>query len=141
MAEPERPLWEDLRAELERLGADLQEMVRLRWQLARLEIDAAAGAARRLAIVLAVAGALALTALPLLAVALAEVLDGQLGVPRIAWLAIFASVLLVAGAVTGWLAWRHFRRRLVGLEESLEELREDAVWLREWVRGPEEKDE
>lgn len=141
MAEPERPLLEDLRGQLERLGADLREMVRLRWQLARLEIDAAAGAARRLAIVLAVAGALALTALPLLAVALAEVLDGQLGISRIAWLAIFASVLLVAGAVTGWLAWRHFRRRLVGLEETLEELREDAVWLREWVRGPEEKDE
>jgi len=135
MAEPERPPWEDLRVELERLSGDLQEMVRLRWQLARLEFEEAAGAGKRLAVVLAVAAALALTALPLLAAALAEVLDGQLGISHVAWLTILASALLVAGAVTGWLAWRHFRRRLVGLEESLEELREDAVWLREWTQG------
>ncbi len=135
MTEPERPPWEDLRVELERLGGDLREMLRLRWQLARLEIEAAAGAGKRLAVVLAVAGAMALTALPLLAAALAEILDGRLGISHVAWLTILAAALLVAGAVTGWLAWRHFRRRLVGLDESLEELREDAVWLREWMQG------
>ncbi len=135
MPEPERPPWQDLRVELERLGGDLREMLRLRWQLARLEIDAAAGAGKRLAVVLAAAAAMALTAMPLLAAALAEILDGQLGISHVAWLTILAAALLVAGAVTGLLAWRHFRRRLVGLEESLEELREDAVWLREWTQG------
>ena len=40
--------------------------------------------------------------------------------------------LLVAAALVAWLAWRRFRRRFVGLEETLEELREDLVWLQEW---------
>jgi hypothetical protein len=43
--------------------------------------------------------------------------------------------LLTAAALVGWLAWRRFRRQFTGLEETLEELREDLVWLQEWSRG------
>jgi hypothetical protein len=31
----------------------------------------------------------------------------------------------------GSLAWRRFRRNFIGLRETLEELREDVLWLKE----------
>ena len=40
-----------------------------------------------------------------------------------------ASYVVVAAAGVGWLAWRRFRRHFVGLEESLEVLREDRAWI------------
>ena len=43
MADPDRPLLADAKAEVARLAADLSEMAGLRWQLAMLEARAAAG--------------------------------------------------------------------------------------------------
>lgn len=133
MPEPERSPLDAVREEAVRLGADLREMALARWQLARLEVEAAAADVRRLAVVLAVAATLALTALPLAAFCLAEALDQRLGIPRAAWLGIFAAILLGTGLLTGWLGWRRFRRQFTGLQETLEELHEDGVWLREWL--------
>jgi len=138
MAEAERPVLDQLKDEIAGLGAELREMAALRWQLARLELDAGLRQVRRLALSLAAAGVMAFAAFALVASALAELLQGWLGGSRAAWLAILAAGLCAGAALTGWLAWRSFRRRFTGLRETLEELREDAVWMGEWARGKDE---
>jgi hypothetical protein len=134
MAEPDRtrPLLADLGDELRALGSELRESLALRWQLALLELRADRRSAVRLAIGVSVSGVMALSALPLLLVWLAARLDQWLGVSRDGWLLILGLALLLSGLASGYLAWRRFRRRFLGLEQTLEELREDAAWLREW---------
>jgi hypothetical protein len=127
-----RPLLERLGKEVTGLGNDLRESLALRWQLAALEIKADLRSGRRLAVGLAVAIVMALTALPLLLVAGAMELDGCCGLSTTGWLAIGGGVLLVTAPLFAWLAWRRFRRHVVALQQTLEELHEDAVWLREW---------
>ena len=134
MAEPERGLLDQLRQEVSRLGGELRQMAALRWQLARLEVEADLRHVQRLALGLAVASTMAVAAVPLVCVALAEVMETCLGISFAGWLAIFAAALLVGAALVAWFAWRAFRRRFIGLQESLEELREDAVWIGEWMR-------
>lgn len=141
MADPDRPLLADLQEQAARLRAELEQMLALRWQLAKLELEASAGSIKRLAVGLAAAAVLALTGLPILAVWAAALLDARLPLEGISWLPVFGFVLLAAAALAGWLAWRHFRRRFVGLEETLEELREDLVWLREWTGRGETEEE
>ena len=126
-----RPLLADIRAELDGLRDDFREMVVARWELARLEVESDLRAAKRLAVVLTAAVLMVLSSLPLVFVALADVLAGCWHIPRWGWLLISIAVLLTAAAVGSLLAWRSFRRRFVGLAETLEELREDLIWLRE----------
>jgi len=128
---PNRPLLADLRDELATLGEELREMAAARWQLARLELEADRQTLRSLVLSWLVALLMALTALPLLVVCLAEMLDGWQNVPRSVWLLGFGLGLLAFALLGGYLAWRRFRRQVVGLQETLEELREDLVWLRE----------
>jgi hypothetical protein len=131
----EQPLLGDLREELNALGDELRGMAAARWQLAQLELKADLQSAKRLAIVWLTAGVMALTSLPLLASSLAEMLDGRYGIARGLWLLIFGGGLLFLALVGGYLAWRRFRRRFIGLQETLEELREDLLWLQEKTEG------
>jgi uncharacterized membrane protein YqjE len=128
---PDRPLLADLRDELAALGGELREMAAARWQLARLELEADRQTLRGLVLAWLIALLMALTALPVLVVCLAETLADWRNVPRSVWLLGFGLGLLVFALLGGYLAWRRFRRRVVGLQETLEELREDLVWLRE----------
>ena len=132
MTDQKPPLLDGVRGELGQLGKGLREMARLRWQLAVLEFRAAATQVKRLAIAVGVAAVLGLTSLPVLVVYAAEMLNG-LWLERTGWLLILGLGLLVIAIGGGWLAVWRFRRRFVGLEESLEELREDLVWLEEWL--------
>jgi hypothetical protein len=127
----ERPLLADVGAELGALGEELREMAAVRWELARLELQADLRSAKQLAIAWLAAAVMALTALPLAAVCLADALDGCGQIARGGWLLIFAGGLLILALASGQLAWRRFRRRFLGLQETLEELREDLVWLGE----------
>ena len=133
MVRDKRPLLADVRDELGGLSAELAEMVRCHGELARLEIMSDLGQLRRLAVAMAVAGVMALVALPLAAVALAWWLKGSLGLGFPGWLAVLSAGLLTAAAVAGYFAWRRFRHRFCGLEETLEEIREDLTWLSEWT--------
>lgn len=111
-------------------------MLAARWELARLESDLAARQLKRLVCVLCVAAVLATAGVTLLCLVLVEVTAPQVALSREAWLAIVAASLLglaIAAAVSGYLL---FRRRFVGWQDSLSELREDTVWLREWVGKP-----
>ena len=135
------PLFEPLRDGLSRLRVDFYDLARTRWLLARLEATEAIRSLKGLAIVLAVATVFVLTGLPVLVVALADALDGTQGISRIGWLCSFGSGLLALGCVAGGAKYRRFRQEFVGLEETLEELREDVAWLREWSRRVEATDE
>lgn len=127
-------LFAGLSREAAGLFAELRALGQSRWRLLRLELLASLRQVRRLAIVCAVAcGALA-TALPVLVVAAGDALAGAYGVPRWGWLVIFATTLIVVAVLAAWLAWRRFRRDFTGIAESLEELREDAVWFSELRR-------
>jgi uncharacterized membrane protein YqjE len=128
---PNRPLLANFRDELAALGGELREMVAARWELVRLELEADRQALRGLVLTWLAALLMALTALPVLVVCLAEMLDGWMNVPRSVWLLGFGLGLMAFALLGGYLAWRRFRRRMVGLRETLEELREDLVWLRE----------
>ena len=133
MPEREPSLLAELKQESRLLAGELRESLSLRWQLATLELRAAARQGVRSAAVLTIAILMMLTALPILAVLAADLLDGCLRLSRTGWLLVFGLGLLSGSGVVGWLTWRHFRRHFVGLEQSLEELREDLVWLREWT--------
>ncbi len=133
MTQSNQPLFEPLRKEVRRLGGDLYDLARTRLKLARLEAAEAIRSLRGLAVVLAIAGVLVLTALPVLVVALADGLHHTLGIARWGWLCIFGGGLLLGGVVLGWTRWRRFQREFVGLEETLEEFHEDVVWIREWL--------
>ncbi len=135
MNSPHGPLLADLQAELRGLAADIGEILQLHGQLAWLEIQADLGRLKRLALIWGVAAVMALTALPLMATYLAETLDGRLGIVRETWLLIFGLTLLITAAISAYGGRLWFRRRFVGLEETLEELREDLEWLKEGVRG------
>ena len=135
MAEHDRPLLGDISQDMSRLRADLGEMLGLRWQLVRLELDAALGAVKRLAVLLALAGVMLMTALPLAAVAAAVRLDGAWKISTAGWLTGFCLLLAVSAGLVGWTAWRRFRGSYAGFEETLEELHEDVAWLREVTEG------
>ena len=124
-------MFADLQAELRALSADVREMLRLRMELARLEIEGDIDRTKRLAAILVAAAIMVLTSLPLLIGYLAEILDGWQGIARRQWLLIFGLVLFGPGILSAIGGWRWFRRRFVGLKETLEELREDAQWAKE----------
>lgn len=136
--EPERPLLADVHGQLRGLAAELRELIALRWQLARLEIQSDLASAKRFSTVGAAAVVLGLTGLALLASCAAELLDGWLSISRAGWLAILGAVLLAAAASLGLAAWRRFRREFCGMEETVEELREDLLWFQEWTHTDEE---
>jgi hypothetical protein len=126
-----------LLAELAGLRDELRGAAEARWRLARLEIGVALVDVRRLAVAFAVAALLVLVSLPVLVVAVADLLAGTLGIDRTGWLLIEFGALVVIAAATGWLAWRRFRNQFVGLEETLEVLREDLAWA-EQMTGKEQ---
>jgi uncharacterized membrane protein YqjE len=133
MSQPDRPLLADLQEELRSLSQEFREMLRLRWELFRLEAISDLKNARRLLIIGIMASVLILTSLPLFAVALADVLAGVWQITRWGWLLIFGGALLAIAVLAAFLAWWRFRRRFLGLQETLEELKEDRVWLEEWL--------
>lgn len=140
MTDPDSPLLEDAKRQIASLTADVRRMLDLRWRLARLEITEAVGSVKRLAVVLALVVVAVLVALPVLVVYAAELLGRHSNLSFSGWLLIFGVGLLTVSLAGGWLAWLRFRREFTGLEETLEELREDLVWLDEW-RGEERREE
>ena len=139
MAHPDRPLLADAKEEIARLTGDLGEMAGLRWQLALLELRRALRSAKRLAVVVALALIMGLTALPVLVGYAAGFLGERSDISEAAWLLIFGLGLLTLAILVGWLGWRRFRRDFTGMEQTLDELREDVVWLREWAGRSEQE--
>ena len=132
MAEARRSVLRDLRDELSALGGEGTEMLRLRWELARLELSEDFWRTKWLLISWLVALALLLGALPVLVVAAAEWLDGAAGLGRFGWLTTLGGAMVIVALGLALAAWWWFRRNLVALRETLAELEEDRLWLDEW---------
>lgn len=115
--------------------ADVIEMASLRWQLAESELRSDVAAARRFGLLGGAGLVAAITALPVLTVVLAGQLDLLLANP-FPWVTFTAGgLLLIGGLLAAWVGWRRFRGEFLGLRESLDECREDLVWLRDWAEG------
>ena len=132
MAEREPGLFAGIRDEIGSIGADLKQIARLRWQLARLEFETALDLIKGLAVRMVVVGVAMLVSLSVLIVAAVAALDGLLGIPFWGWLLATGLALLIGSTAAGYLVWRWFWRRFAGMEQSLEELHEDLVWLKQY---------
>ncbi len=115
--------------------SDLSEMLTLRRQLAEAEIRHDLAVTKRLAIVGGMGAMTAIIGLPILLVALSLQLEAHFQLEHHWWTVGLGALLLIAGLLTLLAAYRRFRRDFVGLEESITELKEDLVWLREWVES------
>ena len=128
------PSWTE---EWGRLFSDFVDLLVLRRQLAELEVRNDLRQIKRLGIF----GGLGLTQC-LVGMAVLAVLAGSLIDQWIATSAIpgprpwgslgLGVVLILSGLETLRRSWHRFQREFSGLKESIDELREDAVWLREW---------
>ena len=133
MADADRPLLGELQEELSGMADELGELAKLRLRLAEIELRESAQTAKRFAVWAVVAAILLLTSLPVLVVALSGWLGEVTVLSGPAWNVILGLLLALGGAATLWFSWRRFRRDFRGLEESIEELREDLVWVKEWT--------
>lgn len=133
MPDADRPLLDELREELAGMSAQWARLANLRWRLAELELRESTQTAKRLAVWSVAAAVILLTALPVLTLAAADWLDTALPLHAVRWAWVLGLGMALAGPVLGWTAWRRFRRGFHGMEQSIEELREDLVWLREWT--------
>lgn len=133
MTEPSDNLFSGVAAEASRLRNDLSKMLAARAALVRLELAESARQTARCAVVLALALVLLVSAVPVAVATLALACATYFGQSPIGWLAASALVLVVVAAFIAWLALRAFRRDFTGLRDSLAELEEDRVWLREWL--------
>ena len=84
MSDSKRPLLSSLRDELGSLAGDVAESLKLRLELAQLELADDYRSGKRLAIVLLIALVVVLTSLPLLLVSLADALHGVAQISRAA---------------------------------------------------------
>ncbi len=133
MADADRPLLGELREELSGMAGELGYLATLRLRLAEIELRESAQTARRFGTSAVVAVVLLLTSLPVLVVALAVWLGQVTALSGLAWGWILGLLLAIAGLSVLWFSWRRFRREFRGLEQSMEEFREDLVWLQEWT--------
>ena len=118
--------------ESSQLAARLRALAAARADLAALETREVARQVRSLGGHLALAAWLLLSTLPVLVVALATWISQWLGISAAACQATGCLLLVSLGLAIVAASWRRFRREFVGWEESLAELKEDLVWLREW---------
>ena len=119
--------------DLVRSWSELTEMISLRRQLAEAEIRSDVALARWVVVVGGIGLVVVLCGLPVLLVSLALQFENWIGADSHFWSIFLGIVLVVAGALTMWTVWQRFRHEFLGLRESLGELKEDLVWLREWV--------
>ncbi len=122
-----------LKRQLSGFATEVQQMLRARAELLGLELQAARASGTRLAVALIVGSLSALIALPVAAVALAFQIARWFELDSLSLLWIFTAVLLIVAAGLIFGGWRRYRREFTGLEDSIAELHEDMVWLREWL--------
>ncbi len=131
MSQPAATTAETPQAATQRWWPQLQELFAARWEMARWEVRGDVDSARRLGLVAGSGAVLVLTALPLLVIALSQALASVTVIEAIWWQLIFGCFFALVGALLIWTGWRTFRRNFAGLQETLEELREDQLWLKE----------
>ena len=120
--------------------AELSTMFELRRELAEAEIRSDQDTTRRFAIVGGAGLVAVLTGLPLLLSILTGRADEALKL-NFPWISVSVALAALAGGVlVTWSAWRRFRSEFLGLRESLQEVQEDLIWLRDRFEGEESEE-
>ena len=114
-------------------AGELARMIQLRRDLAELEVRHDRALVKRFLIVGGTAAVLVVCGLPLFLTAAALGLAQSTDIGTAVWLSFFGAVLVLPGTVAIVLSVRRLRAEFCGLRNTLAELREDLVWLREWA--------
>ena len=128
------PSWTE---EWGRLFSDFVDLLVLRRQLAELEVRNDLRQIKRLGIFGGLGLTQCLVGMAVLAVLAGSLIDQWIATTTIPgprpWGSLgLGVVLILSGLETLRRSWNRFQREFSGLKESIAELREDAVWLREW---------
>jgi len=128
------PSWTE---EWRRLFSDFVDLLVLRRQLAELEVCNDLRQIKRLGIFGGLGLTQCLVGMAVLAVLAGSLIDQWIATTTIPgprpWGSLgLGVVLILSGLETLRRSWNRFQREFSGLKESIAELREDAVWLREW---------
>ena len=128
------PSWTE---EWGRLFSDFVDLLVLRRQLAELEVRNDLRQIKRLGIFGGLGLTQCLVGMAVLAVLAGSLIDQWIATTTIPgprpWGSLCLGVVLIlSGLETLRRSWNRFQREFSGLKESIAELREDAVWLREW---------
>ncbi len=134
-------LFSPIKRQLASFAKEVQAMLRARAELLGLELQAARAVGTRLAIALVVGSLSALVAAPVGLVALSSQMARWFDLDALGILWFFTAALLIAGGGLIVGGWRRYRREFSGLEDSIAELREDIVWMREWFETEATDDE
>jgi uncharacterized membrane protein YqjE len=118
---------------VQQTASELARAIQLRRELAELELRHDRVVLRRFLSVGGIALALVACGLSLLLTAAADELARATDIRPAAWLSFFGAVLVLPGTVAIVLSVRRLRAEFCGLRNTLAELREDLVWLREWA--------
>lgn len=129
----EDSLFSPLVRQVEGFSNEVQAMFRARAELLGLELQAARSTATRV-IVSVLLGLFGLVVtIPIVVVALAWQIARWFDLDLLVVLWVATGMLLVVSVGLILLAWRRYRRDFHGLEDSIAELREDMLWMQEWV--------
>ncbi|MEQ8785911.1 MAG: phage holin family protein [Pirellulaceae bacterium] len=120
---------------------EASQMVSLRRALAESELRSDLAAARGFAIVAGTCLVLAIAGVAVLAVAGAGYADHRYGFDFPWFTLATGAVLLGGGLLVGLLSWLRFRRNLLLFEQSRHELKEDLLWLEEWLGRTQDGDD
>lgn len=126
---------------LRSLAGELDRMVRLRRELAELELRHDYRNMRRLAVVGGLGIGLMLIGLSLLCSAAAHKLAVVTNLSVQSWMAIVGAALVLPGICMLTLGIKRFRAEIRLFRGTLAELHEDVVWLREWMQQTDSKGE
>jgi protein-S-isoprenylcysteine O-methyltransferase Ste14 len=133
MAEPPQAGVTGLADDLRGAWTEAARMLVLRRALAESELRSDLAATRVFAIVAGACLVLAVAGVAVLAVAAATYADRLYGFD-VPWVTIATgAVLLLVGLLVGLVSWIRFRRNLLLFEQSRAELKEDLLWLEEWL--------
>lgn len=116
------------------ISGELGRMIRLRRELAELELRHDYRKIRRLSVVGGIGMGFVVIGLSLLFSAAAQKLASVTEVGALAWLTGFGCALVLPGTCMIVLGVRKFRADIRLFQNTLAELREDATWLREWIQ-------
>ncbi len=115
-------------------GEDLLNLAELQARLAALEVRQNLDLVKTGGAIIATGLVVAVSALPVGLVGIAELLVSEMGLKRgYALLTVSITAILLAGAVVGLAAWG-FRRKRIGFPLSGEELARNVNWVRTVLR-------
>jgi uncharacterized membrane protein YqjE len=127
------PLFSPLRDELKGLSAELLEAISLRRQLATIELQNDLRASAWLLATIVAAVLVLLVGFSILAVSVSLWLDAVYPIEPVSWTGVFGAGFVLFALMTLLFGWKRFQSRFTALEQTREELREDVVWLNEWL--------